>query len=64
MKLQKHFAYVYKDKKRFKHVIIIPDEAIEKLGWQEGVELERKIAGDSLVIKPTNQKRTHKDEKV
>jgi antitoxin component of MazEF toxin-antitoxin module len=55
---------MYKDKKCFKHVVIIPDEVIEKLGWQEGVELERKIDGDSLVIKPTNQNQAHMDKKV
>lgn len=63
MKLQKHFAYTYKDKKRFKHVVVIPDEIIKELGWQEGAELERKIDGNILIIKPINQEQPQQGEK-
>ena len=35
-KLQKQLAYKYKDKKRYKHVIVIPDDAINRLGWKGG----------------------------
>lgn len=50
VKLQRHFAYKYKDKKHYKHVIIIPEDAIEKLGWQAGHELEVEAQDDKLII--------------
>lgn len=33
-KLQKQLAYKYKDKQQYKHVIVIPDDAITELGWR------------------------------
>ena len=50
VKLQKHFAYTYKDKKHYKHVIIVPEEAIGKLGWQAGQELEIKINKGKMIV--------------
>ena len=49
-KLQKQQAYSYKGKKHFKHVIVIPDEAITELGWKGGQELELCITNSQLVI--------------
>lgn len=40
MKLQRQKAYEYKGKTKYKWVIVIPSEDIEKLGWKEGMELE------------------------
>lgn len=56
MKLQKHKAYVYQTEKgekvaHFKHLIIIPENAIEALGWKEGEELESMVRRDKLVLK-------------
>jgi len=53
-KLQKQLAYKYKDKKHYKHVIIVPDEAITKLGWKGGQDLELTIKNRRLVIEPKN----------
>ncbi len=56
-KLQKQQAYSYKGKKHFKHVIIIPDEAITELGWKGGQELELAIKDKqlSVAIKKENE---------
>lgn len=48
-KLQKQQAYSYKEKKHFKHVIVIPDEAITKLGWKGGQELELLVKDGKLI---------------
>lgn len=50
MKLQKHFAYKYKDKKHYKHVIVIPEEAINQLGWEAGKELDIKVNDGRLIV--------------
>jgi hypothetical protein len=38
VKLQKRFAYGYKDKEHYKHIITIPEEIIEQLGWKDRVK--------------------------
>jgi hypothetical protein len=48
-KLQKQLAYKYKEKKHYKHVIVIPDEAITDLGWKGGQNLELSIKDGKLV---------------
>lgn len=58
VKLQKQQAYSYKGKKHFKHVIIIPDEAITELGWNGGQELELCVKNSQLVIE---QKKTENE---
>lgn len=50
-KLQKQLAYKYKDKQHYKHVIVIPDEAITELGWKGGQELELNVKADQLTVK-------------
>lgn len=50
VKLQKHFAYKYKEKKYYKHVIVIPEEAMNQLGWKAGEELEIKINDGKMVL--------------
>lgn len=50
-KLQKQLAYKYKDKQHFKHVIVIPDDAITELGWKGGQELELTVKEGQLIIK-------------
>lgn len=49
-KLQKQLAYKYKDKQHFKHVIVIPDEAITELGWKGGQELELDVKNRRLIV--------------
>ena len=49
-KLQKQLAYKYKEKKHYKHVVVIPDEAINALGWKGGQELEINVKDGQLVV--------------
>jgi len=49
-KLQKQQAYSYKGKKHFKHVIVIPDEAITELGWKGGQELDLTVKDSRLIV--------------
>jgi len=55
-KLQKQLAYKYKDKKQFKHVIVVPEEAISELGWKGGQQLEIVVKDSSLLIQKFNTK--------
>jgi bifunctional DNA-binding transcriptional regulator/antitoxin component of YhaV-PrlF toxin-antitoxin module len=56
VKLQKRFAYKYKDKEHYKHIITIPDEIVEQLGWKEVIEIEPKVQNNELVF--VRQKQT------
>jgi antitoxin component of MazEF toxin-antitoxin module len=58
-KLQKQLAYKYKEKKHYKHVIVIPDEAINELSWKGGQELEITIKNHQLVIAIKEGKNTY-----
>lgn len=51
VKLQKRFAYKYKDKDHYKNVITVSEDVVDKLGWKEGIELEEIVRGDNLIIK-------------
>ena len=55
MKLQKQKAYKVKDKDYFKFTINLPQEKIEQVGWNEGIELTTEIKGNSLLIKPLDK---------
>ena len=48
-KLQKQLAYKYKEKKHYKHVIVVPDEAITELGWKGGQQLDLTVKDGKLV---------------
>lgn len=52
VKLQKRFAYKYKDKEHYKHVVTVPEAHIERLGWKEGQELETSVKNNELILKP------------
>lgn len=57
MKLQRNHAYYYKARDgktipHFKHTTVIPEQAIEKLGWKGVEELDWEVRGDSLILKP------------
>ena len=54
-KLQKQLAYKYKEKRQYKHVIVIPDEAITELCWKGGQELELTAKDGQLTIKVKKQ---------
>lgn len=51
VKLQKRFAYKYKEKEHYKNVITVSEDILDKLGWKEGIELEEVVRGDNLIIK-------------
>ncbi len=53
-RLQKHFAYTYKEKKHFKHVLLIPPKTVKILCWKPGQELELKqeVARQTLIVSP------------
>ncbi len=49
-KLQKQQAYKYKGKPHYKHVIVIPDEAVSELGWSGGQELNVEVQENKLIV--------------
>ena len=49
-KLQKELEYADKDKRQYKHVIVIPEEAVNELGWNDGQHLELTITEWRLII--------------
>jgi len=61
-KLQKHFAYKYKDKKHYKHVIVIPEKVVNQLRWEAGQELELQVNDGKLVIGMKQASRNQRGE--
>ena len=61
-KLQKQLAYKYKEKKHYKHVIVVPDEAITELGWKGGQELDLAIKDGKLTIALMREKSSPKEK--
>jgi antitoxin component of MazEF toxin-antitoxin module len=57
MKLQKQVSRRVKDKEYTKHVIVVPSNEVEKLGWKEDQELDYEITQDTLVVRPIAKKR-------
>jgi hypothetical protein len=49
-KLQKQLAYKYKEKKVYKHVIVVPDEAITELGWKGGQDVDLSVKDGKLLV--------------
>ena len=62
VKLQKRFAYKYKDKEHYKNIITLPDVFIEKLGWKEGTELDLHVSenDDTLILKSRKKRASSK----
>ena len=56
VKLQKQFAYKYKEKKYYKHVIVVPDDAVTELCLKGGQELELTVTKGQLIVKPKSEK--------
>ena len=50
VKLQKRYAYTYNDEDHYKHVVTIPEEIVNELGWKHGQELQPRVEGDKLVF--------------
>ena len=53
VRLQKRFAYRYKDRMHYKYVLTIPTEAIAKLGLKEGDDLKPIVSDGKLILKPS-----------
>lgn len=53
-KLQKQLAYEYKGKRHFKHVLVVPDDTINELGWKKGQDLEIRVEKGRLVAEMKN----------
>lgn len=51
MKIQKALAYKYKGKEHYKHIVIIPKEVVNTLGWSSDTKLKFVIQGNELVLK-------------
>lgn len=50
MYLQKQLSKRIGDKEYSKYVIVVPPRIVERLGWEEGEELEAEIKGGRLII--------------
>jgi len=62
VKLQRHKAYTYKADsgekiEHYKHLVVIPEEVLQSLGWDAGIELVTDIKNGSLVLKPESKRR-------
>ncbi|MDG6926810.1 MAG: AbrB/MazE/SpoVT family DNA-binding domain-containing protein [Nitrososphaerota archaeon] len=55
VRLQKRFAYKYKakegEKVHYKHMLTIPEDVVNRLGWIEGSEVSYTIEQDKLIVK-------------
>ena len=56
-KLQKQLAYEYKGKRHFKYVLVVPDDAIDKLGWKGGQDLEIDVENGRLIAEAKVEKK-------
>jgi bifunctional DNA-binding transcriptional regulator/antitoxin component of YhaV-PrlF toxin-antitoxin module len=54
VKLQKRFAYKYKEKDHYKYIVTIPSDTMEQLDWKPEIDLSVTVSNESIVIKPTN----------
>ena len=61
MKLQKQLSREVKGKKYPKYVMTIPPDYIEKLGWEQGSELEVCIRDNKLIVQPKQESENGKE---
>ncbi|MCJ7631217.1 hypothetical protein MUP77_02275 [Candidatus Bathyarchaeota archaeon] len=54
-KLQKQLAYKYKDKRQYKHVIVVPEEAVNELCWKGGQELDLAVKDGRLIVELSSE---------
>jgi bifunctional DNA-binding transcriptional regulator/antitoxin component of YhaV-PrlF toxin-antitoxin module len=52
LRLQKQLSRKYEGKEYPKYVVAIPPKQVEQAGWTEGIELEAKVEGNTIIIKP------------
>lgn len=60
VRLQKRFAYKYKDKDHYKYIVTIPSNAMEQLDWKPETNLSVTVSNESIVIKPTDDELVEK----
>lgn len=60
MKLQEQLSREIKGKKYPKYVMTVPPKYIEELGWIKGIELEIKVDGKKLIVRPKDQGKDNK----
>ena len=51
MKLQKRLSRIYKGKKYYKYILVIPEKDIRESGFKEGDELNSKTKGGEIKIR-------------
>jgi len=56
VRLQRQKAYTYEAESgekinHYKHLVVIPEDALETLGWKHGIELVAAVEDDALVLK-------------
>jgi len=51
MKLQSQVSRQVEKKKYHKFWVVIPNEVVERLGWESGQELEHEVKGQTLIIR-------------
>ncbi len=56
VKLQKQLSRHFGGKEYAKWVVVLPPKLVSALGWAEGQELEARIDGRGLKIKPSAAK--------
>ncbi len=52
VKVQRRFAYKYKNRDHYKHIVTIPDDVIQTLGWKEGQDVEPSTEDGKLILEP------------
>ncbi len=50
MRLLKQVSRAYKEKSYHKHWIVIPNNLIKELKWDEGIELKAEVKNNKLII--------------
>ena len=63
VRFQKQLAYKYKEKKHFKHVLLVSSKAVKQLGWKPGEDLKEEVAEQKLIISPKSLEKSPKKRK-
>ena len=53
MRLQKQVNRIVDDKEYAKYVLVVPPDAVQKLQWREGEELEHEVKDEALIVRKT-----------
>ncbi len=52
MKLQKQLSRKYGGKEYPKYLVTIPPKTVDKVGWEQGTELEAIVKDGKIILKP------------